>query len=147
MTDYKTLLQQANDALARAQSARGAQLNEDRNRMMAMFGSDIVAALKPAIESLVAKSTFSKEELLNAISNIQVHVPSISVPKASVEVKVADIPTPIVNVTVPEVKIPAIKMPEIKMPEIGMKETNAVLKTILDELKKEEKVSVNLKII
>lgn len=140
--DYKGLLQQANDALARVNASKVVQAQEDRKQMMAMFGQDIVEALKPAIMALVTNSTFSKDELLAAISLIKINIPPIEVPRSEVDVKVADIPTPIVNVTVPEIKIP-----EIVIPAMNMKETNSMLKSMLEELKKEEKVSVNLKIV
>ncbi len=83
------------------------------------------------LRDTIGKAQLSKEDLLKAISGIQINVPEI--PKAEVDVKLPEmpkieipkielptinVPEPKVTVNVPEVKIPKIVIPEIKIPEI-----------------------------
>ena len=62
------------------------------------------------LTSTLSKAQLSKEELLQAISQIQINVPEVRVP----DINVPEIKAP----SVPEIKIPEIKIPEIKIPDI-----------------------------
>lgn len=77
------------------------------------LGPAIIDTLRPILEEVSNNSRLNKEELTNAIGNIQINVPKADVPQAQVDVKIPEIkvPAPQVTVTVPDFKVPEIKLP------------------------------------
>lgn len=113
-----------NDALQLAKEALAKALEEKKlsQDLIKNLGPSILDALKPSIEKMAENALLSREELLKAISGIEINVPKVDVPQAQVEVKIPEIkvPQPIVNVAVPDIKIPEIKdikIPSIKVPK------------------------------
>ncbi len=91
------------------------KLTED---MLSSLGPAVVETLRPILQELSANSKITKEEIIEALSNIKIDVPKADVPQAQVEVKIPEIkvPAPQVTVNVPEIKLP--EFPEIKLPVI-----------------------------
>lgn len=84
--------------------------------------SSIVEAFAPILQEIVKNNKATKDEMLSALTQIQIQAPNVDVPRAQVDVKIPEIkvPPPQVTVNVPELKWP--KQPEIKIPEIKMPE-------------------------
>lgn len=113
--------------------ARRKRNEEDRKFIVSSVGKDLVNELRPA---LLQQQESIKQAIKEAISEIRIEAPSVSVsvppleiPKAEIEVKIPEIkvPKPEVIVNVPEVKIPQIKVPKpeviVKIPEIKIPQT------------------------
>jgi hypothetical protein len=107
-------LQAAKDALEKA-----IQQKNQNQELLRSLGPAIIDALKPVLQEVSANSKVTKEELVKALSSMQINVPKADVPQAQVEVKIPDIkvPAPQVSVNVPDIKIPEIKIPVIKVPK------------------------------
>ena len=87
--------------------------------MLHNLGPAVVETLQPILNEIAINSKISKQELLDALSQLNITIPQIDVPHATVEVKIPDIvvPEPKVTVNVPEIKLPDIVVPEIKVPK------------------------------
>lgn len=80
------------------------------------LGPAIIETLTPVLNEIALNAKVSKQELIDAISQMNINVPKIEIPHSTVDVKIPEIKVPEVNVTVPEIKLPAF--PEIKIPKI-----------------------------
>ena len=123
--ELKEILQQSKDALAKAIAEK-----KRNQEVMGGLGQAIIESLQPALDTIASNSKLSKDELIGAISNIQINVPKADIPQAQVEVKIPEIkvPTPQVTVNVPEIKVPdiivpksevVVNVPEIKIPKLS----------------------------
>lgn len=103
-------LSQAKEELERKiADVKQQKIKDELKQAIEGIKGSVVSQLVPTIEAVAIKANISKEELLQALSEIKVEVPEI-------EVHIPDIIVPEVNV--PEVKIPDIKIPEIKAPNV-----------------------------
>lgn len=81
--------------------------------MLKNLGPAIIETLQPVLMEIARNAKISKEELVDAISQIEIQVPAINVPHATVDVKIPEIKFP----SFPEIRIPEIKIPDIIVPE------------------------------
>jgi hypothetical protein len=114
---------------------------KQNQELVRSIGPAIVEMLRPLLESMAENSKITREELLDAMSNMQINVPKIDMPDIRIPQTIIPefkIPQPVVNVTVPEIKIPTKDMAE----------TNKLLIAILKKESIDEPIdiSVNLKI-
>src|SRR3990167_7676002 len=112
------------DALRQAKEALQEAINQKKLTadLLKNLGPAVIDALRPTLEALSQNTKLSKEELLQAISQIKIDVPKVDVPQAQVEVKIPEIivPEPKVTVNISDIKIPEIppiKIPPIKVPK------------------------------
>ncbi|OGM12445.1 hypothetical protein A2V80_03510 [Candidatus Woesebacteria bacterium RBG_16_39_8b] len=115
--DSTEALRQAKEALQEAINQK--KLTAD---LLKNLGPAVIDALRPTLEALSQNTKLSKEELLQAISQIKIDVPKADVPQAQVEVRIPEIkvPEPKVTVNISDIKvpeIPPIKIPPIKVPK------------------------------
>ena len=92
--------------------------------MLKNLGPAIIETLQPVLAEIAENSKISREEILDALSQLKINIPDIDVPHATVEVKIPDIivPEPKVTVNVPEIKLPEFPpFPEIKVPKAEVK--------------------------
>lgn len=133
MSDMEKILQTAKDALDEA--VRQKKYTEEFARNV---GPAVIEVLKPVLEQLAESQKLSKEELLEAVSQIKIDVPPT--PEATVKVELPDLPQPMVNVTVPEIKIPEPKAPIVKVtapkPEVIYKSDDTKLIEAIQSVEK-----------
>lgn len=117
----KRMLQQA------VQQKRQAKSDEDFQKFAGEFSKELAGkispdemsgavvknlseAIQPVLEQLLARDRASAEDISNAISQIKLEVPQITMPE--MKAPVVNVPAPIVNVPAPIVNIPETKFPE-----------------------------------
>lgn len=101
------IMKQARDALDAA--------IREKNTAQALIksiGPAVIESLKPVLAELSANARLTKQDIVDALAQIQIHVPPMQLPST---MKV-DVPKPEVTVNVPEIKIPEIKLPTINVP-------------------------------
>jgi len=129
-------------ALKTAKAALDKALEQKQlsREMIQAIGPAIIQALTPMLSEIATNSRISRQEIVSAISGIQINVPKVDVPQAEVRVEIPPIkvPQPIVNVTIPDIKVPeakvtipkitvpkpevTVKIPEIKIPKFDIPE-------------------------
>lgn len=131
MSDTKTILKQAQDALDSAIiHARQKRTDEDRKYLIASLGQDMKDVLRPLLSEIAQNSRYTKEELKNilktlSVEKIDVKMPDIKVPEIKMpainipKISIPDIKIPTINVPQPKVtvNVPDIKIPDINMPD------------------------------
>ena len=68
------------------------------------------SAIEPVLQRLLEKDRVTTKEITDAVKNIQINVPEVSLPE--IPAPVVNIPAPVVNVPAPIVNIPETKFPE-----------------------------------
>lgn len=114
-------LEQVKKALDEAIAQK--KLSQD---LLRNLGPAIIETIQPVLDEIAINTRLSKEELLDALSQLNINIPQIEVPHTTVDVKIPDIivPEPKVTVNIPEIKLPDFpKIPEIKVPKAEVKVT------------------------
>ena len=112
MSDKSLNLNPIREALASAIKTK--ELNR---KFIESIGPSIIEALAPILEEMARSSQMNKEDMIEAVKNIQINIPEITVPQAMVSVDVPEIKLPVINVPKPEV---TVNVPEIKIPTINV---------------------------
>ena len=105
----KDLLKRVSDALgqkANEKNAEKSQLENERRQLVTSIGNDIAESLRPYMERMVEKSQVTKEDLKQALSEVQ-----INVPESTVHIPEIKVPQAQINVNVPEIKLPTFNVP------------------------------------
>ena len=96
------ILRQTKDALDKA-----IEQKKISQELLKNLGPAVIDVLKPILEEIAQNSKLSKEELIDALSQIKINIPKIEVPKAQMDVNIPEIkvPEPKVIVNVPKIEI------------------------------------------
>ena len=106
------ILKQTKEALDKAIAEK--KISQE---MLKNLSPAIIETLTPVLQEIAKNARLTKQDIIDALSQIK-----IDVPKSEVEVKMPDIKVPEANVKVqmPKIEIPEVKVsiPEIKIPKI-----------------------------
>jgi hypothetical protein len=94
-------------AVKEGQQSSKAQVEKERRDLILGVGREISDSIKPMLSELVAQGKTSRQDMLDAVSQIQIDVttPDVIVPEIRV-------PEPRVSVSVPPIRVPDINMPD-----------------------------------
>lgn len=133
------ILRQTKDALDKA-----IEQKKISQELLKNLGPAVIDVLKPILEEIAQNSKLSKEELIDALSQIKINIPKIEVPKAQIDVNIPEIkvPEPKVIVNVPKIEIP--KIPEIKIPVIKVPKPEVNISPLfkIPEIKMPEEMNI-----
>lgn len=104
--DLNSLLKRTGEALAKLQEgeSKRQRLEEERNDLIANIGKNVADLLRPLMERIAKMSRLNKEDIKEAISELNISVPPPTIPP--IQVPKIEVPAPRVTVRAPDVVIP-----------------------------------------
>lgn len=87
------------------------RLEYERRDLIVNIGNSIGEIIKPVLDRLADQARINKEDLKEAIKQIQIKPPEVNVSTPDVYVPDIKVPTPQVSVNIPPIKVPEINMP------------------------------------
>lgn len=114
MANPKDILEKFNNMVSHMNEEKMKEKNRlemERRDMIMGMGKEMANMTKPLMEMLANQARINKEDLKEAIKQIQIKPPEVNVNTPDVYVPDIKVPTPQVSVNIPPIKVPDIQMP------------------------------------